>query len=378
MGHTSAIVCCAASSDGKLLATGGLDKRIVVWDVASDGPKTLKPVKVFKHHRDSILSLSFRRGTNQLFSASADRTIKTWSLDNMVYIETLFGHQDHVVGIAGLPGEMCVSVGARDRTARLWKVVEESQLVFRGGGGGGGGSRRSRAPRDGQDNEDADALLAYDESSMDTVAVLDSETFVTGSDNGSIALWSVHRKKPVFTLPLAHGLEPRNATAQSYAEEHLDGKRRQGRAKPRWITALAALPLSDVVVSGSWDGCIRAWRVSPDKRRIEALGVVAADSSVPQTNGVTNGLTNGDHHAAPPTHGLAGYITALEVLERGERATDGVCVLAAVSKEHRLGKWKRLPGKNRAVVIEVRRSDLRGAAADGDKADEGGSGGEDD
>jgi len=33
------------------------------------------------------------------------------------------------------------------------------------------------------------------EGSMDRVAMIDEETFVTGSDNGSIALWVIHKKK---------------------------------------------------------------------------------------------------------------------------------------------------------------------------------------
>ncbi|KAI7329403.1 WD40 repeat-like protein, partial [Hortaea werneckii] len=127
--HTGPILCIAASQDGKFVATGGADNKMVVWDAA-----TLKPLKAFSQHRDSVTSLAFRRGSNQLFSASRDRTVKIWSLDELAYIETLFGHQDEVVDVSALNEEKCLTVGARDRTARLWKVVEESQLVFRGGG----------------------------------------------------------------------------------------------------------------------------------------------------------------------------------------------------------------------------------------------------
>ncbi len=127
--HTAPILTVAASSDGKFVATGGADKRLIIWSAAD-----LKPLRIFTQHRDAVTGLAFRKGTNQLYSCSKDRTIKTWSLDELGYMETLFGHQDEVVDVAALSRERCVSVGARDRTARLWKVVEESQLVFRGGG----------------------------------------------------------------------------------------------------------------------------------------------------------------------------------------------------------------------------------------------------
>jgi len=94
-GHVDTILCVAASQDGKFVATGGKDRRIVIWDAA-----TLKCLKVFSQHRDSVTGLVFRRGTNQMYSSSKDRTVKVWSLDELAYVETLFGHQDEVVSFS--------------------------------------------------------------------------------------------------------------------------------------------------------------------------------------------------------------------------------------------------------------------------------------
>lgn len=124
--HTDRILAVAASPDGKYVATGGADHRLIIYS-AHD----LKPIKVWTHHRDAVTGLVFRRGTNQLYSCSKDRTVKVWSLDEMAYVESLFGHQDEILDVDALAQERCVSVGARDRTARLWKVAEETQLVFR-------------------------------------------------------------------------------------------------------------------------------------------------------------------------------------------------------------------------------------------------------
>ena len=43
-----------------------------------------------------------------------------------------FGHQDSVSSIDCLSRERPVTAGMSDRTVRMWKVVEESQLVFHG------------------------------------------------------------------------------------------------------------------------------------------------------------------------------------------------------------------------------------------------------
>lgn len=331
-GHTDAILTVAASQDGKFVVTGGKDRKIIVWDT-----HTLNPLRVFSQHRDAVTGLAFRRGTNQLFSSSKDRTIKVWSLDELAYVETLFGHQDEVVDIAALAQERCISVGARDRTARLWKVAEESQLVFRGGGGEKKSKSSSSSPK----------VL---EGSMDRVAMIDEEMFVTGGDNGCLSLWVVHKKKPVFTLPLAHGMDPPLAPEEASAETNPD-LRIVPAPQPRWITALATIPYSDVILSGSWDGQVRAWRVSDDKKRIEARGVIGSYTveEIPHMNGA-----NGHIPSSEEVHPIArGVINDISVFERGDRGKDGACIVVAVGKEHRMGRWKQVHGKNGAVVFEV-------------------------
>ena len=337
--HHKAILCVAVSPDSKFVATGGLDKKLIIWDAT-----TLKPSKVFYQHRDAVTALAFRRGTNQLFSASKDRTVKIWSLDELAYVETLFGHQDEIVDVAALAQEKCVSVGARDRTARLWKVVEESQLVFRGGGAPGTTKaleRLKHAYEDDSGVEMPQEQKAYNEGSMDRIAMIDDDTFVTGSDNGSISLWSIHKKKAVFTLPLAHGVDPaltpQEASADVTPDEELDESTRGGK-QARWITALRAIPFSDIVVSGSWDGYVRAWKISQDKRRIESLGVVGTTSNTDED----------------PQGSIKGIINDLSIVDKGDRGKDGVRIAAAIGKEHRLGRWKGMPdGKDRVIVFEV-------------------------
>lgn len=334
MGHTDAIICVAASQDGKFVVTGGVDRKIVVWNA-----ETLRPIRVFSQHRDAVTGLAFRRGTNQLYSSSRDRTIKIWSLDEGAYVETLFGHQDEVVDIASLAQERCISVGARDRTARLWKVVEETQLVFRGGGG----EKKSRHKNNPND-------LRTLEGSIDRIAMVDEDMFITGGDNGSLSLWTIHKKKPIYSLSLAHGadepIQPEEASAETDPS-----KRIVPRPSPRWITALTTIPYSDVVLSGSWDGVVRAWRISPDRKTLESVGPVGR---IPDAS--MEGTESNAHDSQASARGI---INDISVFERGDRGKDGVCIVAAVGKAHRLGNWQKTPaGRNGAVVFEVSRKKI--------------------
>ncbi|PTB68017.1 WD40 repeat-like protein [Trichoderma citrinoviride] len=335
--HSGNILCVAASSDGKFVVTGGQDKKIIVYDA-----ETLKPLRVFTQHRDAVTGLAFRRGTNQLYSCSKDRTVKVFSLDELAYVETLFGHQDEVLDIDALAQERCISVGARDRTARLWKVAEETQLVFRGGA-------VDKKPQPGVNPR---SLLH--EGSMDRVAMIDDELFVTGSDNGSIALWSVAKKKPVFIQPLAHGLDPPLAPETASAEAHPDPKAVPAPL-PRWITALKTIPYSDVILSGSWDGHVRIWKLSEDKKRID---LVATLGGSPEDDQPSEGNGDEETHSTPKTQyrPVHGVINDIAVFERGDRGQDGVCVVAAVAKDHRLGRWSVNKGngvRNGGVVFEI-------------------------
>ena len=355
-GHTGAILCVAASPDGKYIATGGADNKLIIWS-AND----LRPLKTFTTHRDSVLGLAFAPSSSQagfgaqLFSASADRSLKTYSLageDSLAYVETLFGHQDHVVGVAALAVDQCVSVGARDRSARLWRVVDETQLKFLG---------------------DSSRNDTYQTGSLDCVVALPPSHFVTGSDSGAISLWSMHKKKGLYTVHTAHGVdEPsplEDVTSESdpkIIEELKTVDRR--RPIPRAITALVALPGTDVVLSGSWDGWIRAWKVSDDKRSLISMGVVGQGeetSAAADGHGHVNGVLQAEGEIKAEQGPVKGIINSLAVFERRkgirnefggtkEGECQGLCIVAGTGKEHRLGRWMKMPqGKNGAVVLEV-------------------------
>ena len=119
-----------------------------------------------------------------------------FDLATMGYVETLFGHQAPILSIDALRGETAVSVGGRDKTVRYWKVPEESQLVFRGGGGSTWHDDLDGMDEDGgEDGAKKKAGKAIDEASekfvegsIECVAMIDETTFVSGGDSGCVVL----------------------------------------------------------------------------------------------------------------------------------------------------------------------------------------------
>lgn len=369
-GHNGPILAVAASPDGRFVATGGADKKLIIWSAGD-----LTPLKTFTTHRDKVLGLAFAPYTSsqpgvgaQLFSASADRSIKTYSLaseQSLAYVETLFGHQDHVIAVSALSADQCVSVGAQDRSARLWRVVDETQLKFLG---------------------DSSSRDTYQTGSLDCVAALPPSHFVTGSDSGAISLWNVHRKKASFTIQVAHGTEDppslEDVTSESDPTFIAELKRvDKRRPVPRAITSLVAIPGTDLVLSGSWDGWVRIWKVSDDKRSLISLGTVG------DINNLQNGETDEDGDATANGEGVVahevgdtrdsangenksrglvrGIINSIAVFERRKELRDafggkkegetlGLCMVIGTGKEPRLGSWRKAPnGRNGAMVFEV-------------------------
>jgi len=74
-GLPAPVVSVAFDRGGLLMASGGADGEVRVWD-AADG----KPVATFKGHAGSVLALAFGPDGKTLYSGSADRTVRTWRL----------------------------------------------------------------------------------------------------------------------------------------------------------------------------------------------------------------------------------------------------------------------------------------------------------
>ncbi|KAG8717388.1 pre-rRNA processing protein [Ceratobasidium sp. 394] len=365
-GHVDEVLALAISFDGRYLASGGRDRRVLVWDVKED-----KLVKVFEGHKDAITALAFRKNSLQLYSASLDRTIKLHDLSVMGYVETLFGHQDGAASLDTLLGETAVSAGMRDRALRYWKIADETQLVFRGGGrsklrevleGGmeeaSGGEEEGDASmvngRKAKGKEKEKGGKSFLEGSIDCVAMLDESTFVSGGDSGSICLWLISKKKPIYTQPLAHGIHEHVSESEGTI------------ATPRWITALGAVRYGDLFASGSHDSTIRLWKLEEKARSFSAIGTIPAPGFVNSLQLITPPRDYALTHTwgrsqGQETDGLSEVNSEAKNKFPLGRARDEVLLIAGVGQEPRLGRWMRAHGageKNAALVVALPRGDL--------------------
>ena len=198
--HKGEILCIAASEDGKYLATGGRDKIIGVWDISGDEPVYKRGIP---GHKDAVTSLSIPpvgNPSHHILSASLSRHLALHSLSTLSIIDTFFGHQDSIPSVSSLKPSVAVTAGSRDRTCRWWKLEEETQLVFRGGGKTfegakglaeedkkerpGGGYYPGEEPSEKPKRDKKGKGKEFVEGSIDVVCVLDEQHFLSGGDSG--------------------------------------------------------------------------------------------------------------------------------------------------------------------------------------------------
>jgi hypothetical protein len=129
------VLCIAASPDGKLLAAGGCDRTVRVWDL-SGGIAKAKLTQTVENHADWVLGVALTEDGKYLVTAGRDKTAKVWDLKAKESVVTFPEHQNIVYGVAvKADGSAGFSVGA-DKQLRTWKPNGEGKQVKNAGGHG--------------------------------------------------------------------------------------------------------------------------------------------------------------------------------------------------------------------------------------------------
>ena len=228
----------------------------------------------------------------------------------MTFVQTLYGHQAPVTTVACRRRERPVSAGV-DRTLRVWRTRADTQLVFRG-----------------------------QMAAIDCVDIVKDDVFVSGGQDGALALWSTRKKKPADLVQEAHGQEE-VPDQGSLSITGLNGKSgKEGKAAAirqvettwgeaaawtgkhgvaPWISSVAVLPGTDLVASGSCDGRLRFWVADVEELMLDPL-------------------------EAPVVH-VPGFVNAIRF------APSGRFVAVAAGREHRAGRWMNVRGAPNAIHV---------------------------
>ncbi|EEF44246.1 WD-repeat protein, putative [Ricinus communis] len=125
------VVCCHFSTDGKLLASAGHDKKVVLWNM-----ETLQTECTPEEHNHIITDVRFRPSTTQLATSSFDTSVRLWDAAEPRYsLQTYTGHTSHVMSLDFHPKKndlFCSCDGNNE--IRFWNINQYSCTRISKGG----------------------------------------------------------------------------------------------------------------------------------------------------------------------------------------------------------------------------------------------------
>lgn len=115
--HSDTVYGVAFNADAKMLASGGADKFVKVFQIPSG-----ELVKSFEGHTHHVLDVGWKADGKLIASASADNSIKVWDFEKGEQVRTMNGHAKQITRLVflGTTGQIVTCSG--DQSVRMWNV----------------------------------------------------------------------------------------------------------------------------------------------------------------------------------------------------------------------------------------------------------------
>ncbi|MFF5704621.1 WD40 repeat domain-containing serine/threonine protein kinase [Streptomyces sp. NPDC012794] len=200
-GHTGPVEAVAFSPDNRILASGGSDRSLRLWDALS-----WRGTDPFPGFEKPVACLAFSNDGTTLVAGS-DRLLHLYDVGGLAEAGVLTGHTAPVRAVAfSVDGTTLASAG-EDGTIRLWDLVDRLRPAV--------------------------TLAGHTRPVTSVVFSPDAKTIASGGEDGTIRLWNLPSRKATATLT--------------------------GHTQP--VASVAFSPDGGLLASGSADGTIRLWDV---------------------------------------------------------------------------------------------------------------------
>jgi len=241
-GHQAGAIAVAISPDGKMIASGGADNNVILWNQYGKQQNILKEDREITSHQGSVNDIAFSPDGELIASASVDKTVKLSNRDGTLF-KTLKRHSDNVNAVAFSPDGELMATASDDRTVILW----DREGTFRY------------------------SLSAHSDRVNAVAFSPDGKLMATASDDRTVKLWN---REGTFLYSLDGHADEVNAVAFSP-----DGKviatasddktvklwnlddpgiaTLEGHGKQ--VNAVAFSPDSSVIATASNDGTVKLW-----------------------------------------------------------------------------------------------------------------------
>lgn len=109
--------CVKFHPNCSLIATASGDKQIKLWDI-----QQTRVVRTFTGHQASIYCLSFSSCGKYMASAGEDRKVKLWDIASGNLMNEFSGHSDAVYSLTFNNNNTILSSCGSDQSLRLWNI----------------------------------------------------------------------------------------------------------------------------------------------------------------------------------------------------------------------------------------------------------------
>eukprot|EP01117_Protostelium_nocturnum_P007903 TRINITY_DN2822_c0_g1_i2.p1 TRINITY_DN2822_c0_g1~~TRINITY_DN2822_c0_g1_i2.p1 ORF type:complete len:414 (-),score=122.93 TRINITY_DN2822_c0_g1_i2:38-1102(-) len=118
--HKGEICSTKFNFAGTILATGGADKLLKLWDTRSQ----YQPRTSLHGATQSIMSVDFSYNDEMVLAASNDNTVRIWTIQTGRTKYTLTGHEGKVMSASFTPDSNKIVSGSHDRTIKIWDLTK--------------------------------------------------------------------------------------------------------------------------------------------------------------------------------------------------------------------------------------------------------------
>ncbi|KAM4065900.1 WD domain, G-beta repeat domain-containing protein [Hirsutella rhossiliensis] len=126
-GHTGEIFTAKFDPTGNLIASGSMDRSIMLWRTYGD----CENYGLLNGHKGAILDLQWSRDSEILYTASADMHLASWDLTSGTRIRRYVGHEEviNTMDISRRGEELLVS-GSDDSTIGIWDPRSKNAVHY--------------------------------------------------------------------------------------------------------------------------------------------------------------------------------------------------------------------------------------------------------